>query len=242
MASQRAQVRNDGENRSGEDAARVDRHWRDGLEHGRAICSRPAFPLPSFNRTKSKADPLLAQGAKWADTPKAVAAASDVVFAIVGFPSDVREVLLGSDGALTGSKGGNVLVDMTTSEPSLAVEIAEAAKAKGGFQRRCSGVRRRRRCEKRHAVDHGRAGIKTSWKRLAPCFQAMGKTIVYQGGPGSGQHTKMVNQMLIATNMIGVCEALLYGYKAGLICPRSCSRWAAERPEAGLSIIWARGS
>jgi 3-hydroxyisobutyrate dehydrogenase len=179
---------------------------------------KAGFAATVYSRTKSKAVPLLEQGAKWAETPRAVAAASDVVFSIVGFPSDVREVLLGPDGALAGSKPGNVLVDMTTSEPMLAVEIAEAAKAKGV-----------------HSVDApvsgGDVGAKNATlsimvggekdvvEALAPCLSAMGKTIVYQGGPGAGQHTKMVNQILIATNMIGVCEALLYGYKAGLDLP-----------------------
>src|SRR5262245_34481399 len=91
------------------------------------------FAATVFNRRKEKAEPLLAKGAKWAASPRAVAEASDVVFAIVGFPSDVREVMLGSQGALAGSKAGNVLVDMTTSEPSLAVEIYDAAKAKGVY-------------------------------------------------------------------------------------------------------------
>jgi 3-hydroxyisobutyrate dehydrogenase len=179
---------------------------------------KAGFATTVYSRTKSKAAPLMAQGAKWAETPRAVAAASDVVFSIVGFPSDVREVLLGPEGALAGSKPGNVLVDMTTSEPMLAVEIAEAAKAKGV-----------------HSVDApvsgGDVGAKNGTlsimvggekdvvEALAPCLSAMGKTIVYQGGPGAGQHTKMVNQILIATNMIGVCEALLYGYKAGLDLP-----------------------
>jgi 3-hydroxyisobutyrate dehydrogenase len=179
---------------------------------------KAGFTLTVFNRTKSKAQPLLAEGAKWADTPKSVAAASDVVFAIVGFPSDVRDVMLGTDGALAGSKSGNILVDMTTSEPSLAVEIAEAAK-----QKSVSSVDA--------PVSGGDVGAKNATlsimvggdkdvvESLAPCFQAMGKTIVYQGGPGAGQHTKVVNQVLIATNMIGVCEALLYGYKAGLDLP-----------------------
>ena len=168
-----------------------------------------------FNRTKSRADALLSRGAKWADSPRAVAEAADVVFSIVGFPNDVRDVILGEDGALAGSKSGNVIVDMTTSDPTLAVEIAEAARAKGV-----------------HAVDApvsgGDVGAKNATlsimiggdkavvEALGPCWQAMGKTIVHQGGPGAGQHTKMVNQILIATNMIGVCEALLYGYKAGL--------------------------
>jgi 3-hydroxyisobutyrate dehydrogenase len=176
------------------------------------------FAVTVSNRTKSKADPLLVQGAKWADTPKAVAAACDVVFAIVGFPSDVREVMLGSEGALAGSKAGNILVDMTTSEPSLAVEIAEAAEKKS-----VSSVDA--------PVSGGDVGAKNATlsimvggdkdvvESLTPCFQVMGKTIVHLGGPGAGQHTKMVNQILIATNMIGVCEALLYGYKAGLDLP-----------------------
>ena len=179
---------------------------------------KAGFALTVSNRTKSKADPLLAQGAKWADTPKAVAAASDVVFTIVGFPSDVREVMLGTEGALAGSKAGNILVDMTTSEPSLAVEIAESAKKKS-----VSSVDA--------PVSGGDVGAKNATlsimvggdedivESLTPCFQAMGKTIVHLGGPGAGQHTKMVNQILIATNMIGVCEALLYGYKAGLDLP-----------------------
>jgi 3-hydroxyisobutyrate dehydrogenase len=179
---------------------------------------KAGFAVTLYSRTKSKAEPLLAQGAKWADTPRALGAACDVVFSIVGFPSDVREVVLGPEGALAGSKTGNVLVDMTTSEPMLAVEIAETAKKKG-----VSSVDA--------PVSGGDVGAKNATlsimvggekqvvEALAPCFSAMGKTIVYQGGPGAGQHTKMVNQILIATNMIGVCEALLYGYKAGLDLP-----------------------
>src|ERR1700730_6560860 len=176
---------------------------------------KAGFALTVSNRTKSKAEPLLAQGAKWADTPKSVAAASDVVFTIVGFPSDVREVMLGTEGVLAGSKSGNILVDMTTSEPSLAVEIFEAAKQKSvsSVDAPVSGGDVG---AKNAALSIMVGGDKDAVESLSPCFQAMGKTIVYQGGPGSGQHTKMVNQILIATNMIGVCEALLYGHKAGL--------------------------
>jgi len=168
-----------------------------------------------FNRTPSKAKPLVDKGATLVDSPKAVAEASDVVFTIVGYPRDVREVTLGPEGTLAGIKTDGVLVDMTTSEPALAREIDEAAKAKGV-----------------HAVDApvsgGDVGAKEARlsimvggdgpvvEALMPMFQAMGKTIVHQGPAGAGQHTKMVNQILIATNMIGVCEALLYGHKAGL--------------------------
>jgi 3-hydroxyisobutyrate dehydrogenase len=168
-----------------------------------------------YNRSKEKVQPLLDTGATYADSPRAVAERSDVVFAIVGFPRDVREVFLGANGALAGCKPGNVLVDMTTSEPSLAQEIDAAARAKGV-----------------HAVDApvsgGDVGARNATlsimiggdgavvDRIRPLFECMGKTILHQGGAGAGQHTKMVNQILIATTMIGVCEALLYGYKAGL--------------------------
>jgi 3-hydroxyisobutyrate dehydrogenase len=157
----------------------------------------------------------LAKGATWAATPKAVAEQSDVVFSIVGFPSDVREVMLGAEGALAGSKQGNILVDMTTSEPSLAVEIADAAKARGvtSIDAPVSGGDVGAR-EARLSIMIG--GDKDVVDALQPCWEAMGKTIVYQGTAGAGQHTKMVNQTLIATNMIGVCEALLYAHKAGL--------------------------
>lgn len=176
------------------------------------------FPATVYNRSKSKAEGLLSAGASWADSPKKVAENSDVIFSIVGFPSDVREVLLGSEGALAGSQAGKVLVDMTTSDPSLAVEISQAAQAKGvhSLDAPVSGGDVG---AKNAALSIMVGGDKSVYEALMPCWQAMGKTIVYQGGPGAGQHTKAVNQVLIATNMIGVCEALLYGYKAGLDLP-----------------------
>jgi 3-hydroxyisobutyrate dehydrogenase len=185
---------------------------------GRWMCQHlmtKGYKATVYNRTKDKAAPLLEAGATWAATPKQVAEQADVVFAIVGFPKDVREVFLGPQGALAGSRGGTILVDMTTSEPSLACEIYDAAKAKGV-----------------HSVDAPVSGGDVGAKNAAlsimvggdadivdavrPLLECMGKTIVHQGGPGAGQHTKMVNQILIASNMVGVCEALLYGYKAGL--------------------------
>ncbi|MCA9114246.1 MAG: NAD(P)-dependent oxidoreductase [Planctomycetaceae bacterium] len=176
------------------------------------------FSATVYNRSKDKAAGVIEKGATWADTPQAVAEASDVIFTIVGFPADVRQVILGEDGVLAGAASGSVIVDMTTSDPSLAVEIADAAKAKGV-----------------HSVDApvsgGDVGAKNGTlsimiggeddvvKALKPCWDAMGKAIVHQGPAGAGQHTKMVNQILIASNMMGVCEALLYGQKAGLDLP-----------------------
>ncbi len=171
-----------------------------------------------YTRSQSKAEPLVARGAKWAVSPKAVAEQSDVIFSIVGFPSDVREVMLGENGALAGSKAGNVLVDMTTSESSLAVEICNAAKSKG-VQSVDAPVSGGDIGAKNAALSIMIGGEKEIVDAIQPLFAAMGKTIIHQGGAGAGQHTKMANQILIATNMIGVCESLLYGYKAGLDLP-----------------------
>jgi 3-hydroxyisobutyrate dehydrogenase len=185
---------------------------------GRWMCEhamKKGFTAIVYNRSQDKTQPLVDLGAKRADTPKQVAENSDVVFAIVGFPRDVREVFLGKDGALAGCKPGTVLVDMTTSEPSLAIEIYEAAKAKGvaSLDAPVSGGDVG---AKNAALSIMIGGEKPVVDAVTPIFEAMGKTIIHQGKPGAGQHTKMVNQILISSNMIAVCEGLLYGYKAGL--------------------------
>lgn len=173
------------------------------------------FAMTVHTRSRDKAAPHLAAGAAWADSPRAVAERSDVVFTMVGFPSDVREVVLGADGALAGCASGSIIVDMTTSEPSLAAEIAVRAAARGVFaiDAPVSGGDVGAR-EARLSIMLG--GEEEAIEALRPCWDALGKTAIRQGGPGAGQHTKMVNQTLIATNMIGVCEALLYAHKAGL--------------------------
>lgn len=173
------------------------------------------YRLTVFNRTQSKADDLVARGAAWADTPRAVAEASDVVFTIVGYPSDVRQVVLSDEGALAGLAAGGVLVDMTTSEPALAIEIARLAEA-----RQCRAIDA--------PVSGGDVGAKKGTlsimiggeqavvAALRPVWETLGSTWVRQGEAGAGQHTKMVNQTLVAGQMISVCEALLYATKAGL--------------------------
>ncbi len=188
---------------------------------GRSMCGhllRAGFSATVFNRTRAKAQDLLDQGAEWADTPRGVAEASDVVFTIVGFPQDVRSVILGPDGVLAGCAPGSIIVDMTTSEPSLAVEIYQAAAAQqvSSVDAPVSGGDVGAR-EARLSIMIG--GDQQVVEALEPCWQAMGKTIVRQGGPGAGQHAKMTNQILIASGMVGVCEGLLYGYQAGLDLP-----------------------
>jgi 3-hydroxyisobutyrate dehydrogenase len=187
---------------------------------GRWMCGHAiakGYRATIHNRSKDKPDvkALLDQGAKWVDSPKQVAEQSDVVFAIVGFPKDVREVFLGPQGALAGSKAGTILVDMTTSEPSLAQEIYAAAKANGVFSLDAP-VSGGDVGAKNAALSIMIGGDREVVDAVTPIFECMGKTIVHQGPPGAGQHPKMVNQILIASNMVAVCEGLLYGYKAGL--------------------------
>jgi 3-hydroxyisobutyrate dehydrogenase len=185
---------------------------------GASMCAnllRAGFAVDLFSRTRSKAEGLLGLGACWAESPRAVAERSDAIFTIVGYPNDVRQAILGPDGALAGCRPGKILVDMTTSEPSLALEIAGLAAARGVFSLDAPvsggdvGAR-----EARLSIMIG--GDARAVAALQPCWQALGKTIVHHGGPGAGQHAKLVNQALIASCMVGVCESLIYAYKAGL--------------------------
>lgn len=185
---------------------------------GSSMCGHllaAGYAVTAYNRSSAKLGAVKEKGAAIAGSPKAVAEASDVIFSIVGYPRDVREVTLGENGSLAGARPGAILVDMTTSEPALAVEIAEAATSRGvhAVDAPVSGGDIGAR-EARLSIMIG--GETDVVQALQPLFQAMGKTIVHQGPAGAGQHTKMVNQILIATNMIGVCEALLYAHKAGL--------------------------
>ncbi len=171
--------------------------------------------LTVFNRTREKAAILLEKGATWADTPKDVAQASDIVFTMVGFPDDVREVIFGEAGVLAGAKAGNTLVDMTTSSPELACTIHEACSAKGisALDAPVSGGDIGAR-EATLAIMVG--GEQKAFDAIRPLFAIMGKTIALMGAPGAGQHTKMTNQILIAGTMIGVVECLLYAVQAGM--------------------------
>ncbi len=189
---------------------------------GASMCGhlmKAGFAASVYSRTKEKAQGLLNEGATWADSPRQVAEQSDVVFAIVGFPNDVREVFLCPEhGALAGSNAGNILIDMTTSQPSLAIEMFEQAKSQGVhmLDAPVSGGDKGAREGILSIMIGGESAVVEA---LQPCWSAMGKTIVHQGPAGSGQHTKMVNQVLISTMMIGVCEALIYGFRAGLDLP-----------------------
>ncbi len=192
---------------------------------GRSMCGHlmsAGHSLTIYSRTRAKAEELLNRGAAWAATPQAVAAASEIVFTMVGFPQDVREVYFGETGVLAGVRPDALLVDMTTTEPSLAVEIAAAARACGAaaIDAPVSGGDVGARNATLSIMIGGEA---RDVARATPLFELLGKNIVHQGGPGAGQHTKMCNQIVIAGTMIGVCESLVYGARAGLDLTRMLS-------------------
>lgn len=173
------------------------------------------FPLVIYNRTKQKASELIDRGAKWADTPKELAEASDLVITIVGYPSDVEELYLGEDGILHHLRQGSVAIDMTTSSPALADAIFKSGKEKGisTLDAPVSGGDIGAK-EARLSIMVG--GEENTFNLAKPLLELLGTNVVYQGNPGAGQHTKMCNQITIASNMMGVSEALLYAKKSGL--------------------------
>jgi 3-hydroxyisobutyrate dehydrogenase len=173
------------------------------------------YQVTVTNRTPARAEGLLSRGAAWAATPAELARASDIVFSMVGFPADVREVVLGPQGALSGARPGVVLVDMTTSEPTLAAELATAAAARGVFvlDAPVSGGDVGARNASLSIMVGGPVQV---FEAIRPLFELMGTTIVHQGTSGMGQHTKMVNQILIASNMVALAEGLMYAYRVGL--------------------------
>ncbi len=173
------------------------------------------YALHVHTRTREKAEELLREGAVWHDSVGRLAAVADAVITIVGYPRDVEEVYLGEDGLVTGARPGCLLIDMTTSSPELAVRIHRAARERGidTLDAPVSGGDVGAR-EARLSIMTG--GDQAAFEKARPLFEVMGKNIVHQGPAGSGQHTKMANQIVIASTMLGVSEALAYAKQAGL--------------------------
>jgi 3-hydroxyisobutyrate dehydrogenase len=184
---------------------------------GKSMCNHilnAGYQINVYNRTKEKAEKLIDMGANWCSNAKEIAEKSDIVFTIVGFPNDVEEIYLGENGILKSIKNGSIVVDMTTSEPSLAQKIYKEAKKIGvsSLDAPVSGGDVGARSGKL-AIMIG--GDKETYEKVLPFFELMGENISYMGKAGAGQHTKMSNQILIASTMIGTVESLLYAHKAG---------------------------
>lgn len=168
-----------------------------------------------YNRTKSRAIDVIEKGGIWKDTVAEIARESDVIITMVGYPKDVEEVYFGDDGILHHAKLGSITIDMTTSKPSLAKEIYEKAK-KCGINSLDAPVSGGDIGARNATLTIMAGGDEAAFLQAKPILECMGKNIVWQGEAGAGQHTKMCNQIAIASNMIGVCEAMVYAKKAGL--------------------------
>ena len=186
-----------------------------------------------FNRTREKAEPLLARGARWADSAGETAAAAEVTITMVGFPADVEEVYLAPGGVLDRAAPGSVLIDMTTSSPALARRIAVAAANRG-----CTALDA--------PVSGGDVGARNAtltimvggdadaFSAVEPLLRVMGSNVILQGGPGAGQHTKLANQVAIAGSMLATVESLAYARSAGLD-----PRRVLESIGAGSAASWS---
>lgn len=168
-----------------------------------------------YTRTKEKANELVEMGAKWAQTPGQVAAQVDVLFTMVGYPSDVDEVYNGEQGIFAHGKPGLIVIDMTTSTPSLAIDLHKKAKSLGmsSLDGPVSGGDVGAQAGKLSIMVGGDRDV---FEKVLPIMQLFGENIVYQGSAGAGQHTKMANQIAIASSMIAACEAIAYAKAAKL--------------------------
>jgi 3-hydroxyisobutyrate dehydrogenase len=173
------------------------------------------YPVSVYNRTKSKADDLVARGAEWREAPADAAADADVVITIVGFPQDVEETYFGAQSIFQTLESGGLVIDMTTSSPLLAKRIAEEASKReiGCLDAPVSGGDLGAR-EARLSIMVG--GEEADFERAKPLFEIMGKNIHLQGPAGAGQHTKMSNQIAIAAGMVSIAESLAYAKASGL--------------------------
>lgn len=173
------------------------------------------YEVAIYTRTKEKARSLIDAGAVWMDTVAAAVKDAELVFTMLGYPGDVEEVYFGEGGIFSTGKAGQILIDMTTSSPALAIRIANAG-AKLQMATIDAPVTGGDIGAKNGTLSIMCGGEEEVFNAITPVLAVFGKQIVYQGQAGSGQHAKMCNQIAIATNMIGVCEALVYAEKAGL--------------------------
>ena len=173
------------------------------------------YSVAVHSRTQHKADELVKKGARWFASPAELAGQSDVVFTMVGTPDEVRDVYFGDAGIMSGLNAGVVLVDMSTTAPSLSLEIAEKAKQLNAYAIDAP-VSGGDVGAKNASLSIMVGGEQSVVDEIMPLFKCLGQSINYMGAAGSGQQAKLCNQMVVAGTMIGVCEALLYAKQSGL--------------------------
>lgn len=181
------------------------------------VITKGGFETFVYNRTKEKTNELVDLGATWCESAKDVAEQSDIIFSIVGFPVDVEQVYFGDQGIFKGAKEGSIIVDMTTTEPALAIKIYKEAQ-KLGIATLDAPVSGGDVGARNATLAIMVGGDESTFQEILPIFQMMGDSekIAYLGKAGAGQHTKMSNQIMIASTMVGVVESMMYAMKAGL--------------------------
>ncbi|MGL9815639.1 2-hydroxy-3-oxopropionate reductase [Enterococcus sp. DIV0098] len=172
-----------------------------------------------YNRTKSKTDELVEKGATWQETPAKVTNASEIIFSMVGYPSDVEEIYYGTDGIFSIDVAGKTLIDLTTSTPTLAEKIYQTAKENGAAAMDAP-VSGGDLGAQNATLTIMVGGDQATYDQVVPLFEIMGKSYSLQGAAGSGQHTKMANQIMIAGTMTGMTEMLVYAKAANLDVPK----------------------
>lgn len=173
------------------------------------------YAVTVHNRTKSKTDELIQLGAKWADSPAEVTAKSEIVFTIVGYPQDVEQTYFGENGIFTTATQNHILVDMTTSTPTLAQKVYQEGKERG-IEVLDAPVSGGDLGAKNGTLTIMVGGEERTYEKVRPIFNVFSAKVNLQGGAGSGQHTKMANQIMIAGTMMGMAELLAYANAADL--------------------------
>lgn len=173
------------------------------------------YEVTVYNRTKSKTDDLVKLGATWQETPQKVTEASDIIFSMVGFPTDVEGIYYGEEGVFKADVAGKILIDMTTSTPSLAGKIAETASSLGASSLDAP-VSGGDLGAKNGTLTTMVGGDQDTFNQVEEILNVFSGKVNFQGAPGSGQHTKMANQIMIAGTMTGMTELLVYAKAANL--------------------------
>ncbi|MEB5477985.1 NAD(P)-dependent oxidoreductase [Shouchella clausii] len=176
---------------------------------------RSGYRVHVYSRTKSKAEDLLNEGATWHDSPGELVTQCNVLISMVGYPKDVEEIYLGSDGIIQTANAGTIFIDMTTSSPNLSKQIEAEAKKQGCYSLDApvSGGDIGARSGTLSIMVGGDSQV---FEKVEPIFSALGTNVVHQGPAGAGQHTKICNQIAIASTMMGVCESIKYAERSGL--------------------------
>jgi len=196
--------------------------------------------LVVFARGAASAERAAALGAVVVDDPAAVAAAADAVVTVVSMPADVREVYLAERGLLAGARAGSLLVDMSTSSPELARQIASRAGQVGALAVDAP-VSGGPVAAEAATLSIMVGGEPEAVERARPLLALLGTTIVHQGGPGSGQETKLANQVALAGSMLGICEAFLFARDRGLDQERVLEAIAGGIAGSALTrFVWTR--